>query len=164
MPDLATNQAFQFLRDSTWIEDIEPLGGQITDARNELEAQKGCDGEDMIGEAAGVSILFADISAGLIHQQAIEDVRGLAHGRRDGLSGKGAELIGNMGIGFQPRFIAIFGVDQVHCLTLTCGWKELPVAGGGGAATPETGHGQGGLRRDHHGQGAVQRVAFNMPP
>jgi len=98
LPNLAANKPFQFLRDSARIEDIKSLGGQIADAGYELEAQKGCDGNDMSGEATCIGILFADIPAGLIHQQAIKYVRGLADRRRDGLGGKRAELIGNMGI------------------------------------------------------------------
>ena len=68
-----------------------------------------------------------------------------------------------MGVGFEARLSAIFGVDQIHRFALACGEKELPIAGGGDASAPERGHGQCGLRPDHHGQGAVQRVAFDMP-
>ena len=38
---------------------------------DELEAQKGCDGEDVVGKATCVDILLFDFAPGLIHQQAI---------------------------------------------------------------------------------------------
>ena len=60
--DLAADQALEFLWGVCRIEDIEPLGGQIADAGNELEAQERGDCEDVVGEAASVSVLFPDFS------------------------------------------------------------------------------------------------------
>jgi hypothetical protein len=124
--DFAADWALWFLGGAGWFEDIEPLGGQILDAGNELEAQESSDGEDMVGEAADVGILLFDIATGLVHQQTIKDVVGFADRRWNGLGGEGPELIRDVGIGFQPRLIAIFGIDQIHCLTLAGGRENCP--------------------------------------
>ena len=58
--DLAADQPLQLFWAGRRVEEVEPLGWQISDARDELEAQKRGDGEDMVGEAASVGILFAD--------------------------------------------------------------------------------------------------------
>ena len=99
----------------------------------------------MVGKAACIGVLFADLLARVGHQQAIQDVRCFVHRGWDGLGGEGAELVGDMSIGFQSGFVAILGVDEVHRLALARGREELPVTGRGDAATPEPGHRQGGL-------------------
>jgi hypothetical protein len=66
--DLPPDQPFKLLGASRWIEEIQALGRQVSDAWDELEAQEGGDGEDMVGEAASVGILFADFLASVGHQ------------------------------------------------------------------------------------------------
>ena len=46
-------------------------------------------GEDMVGEAARVGVLFADAPPGLVHQEPVEDVGGFVDGGRDGLRANG---------------------------------------------------------------------------
>ena len=82
----------------------------------------------MVGEAAGISILLTDFLASIGHQQAVQNVGRLVHRGRNGLGGEGPELVGDMGVGFQPGFMAVFGVDQVHRLALARGGEELPIA------------------------------------
>ena len=118
----------------------------------------------MVGEAAGVGILFADFLARVGHQQTVQNVGRFVHRGRDGLGGEGTELVGDMGVGFQSGFMAVFGVDQIHRFALARGGEELPITGRAGATAPEPCHWQGGLAFDHHGQGARHRLAFYMPP
>lgn len=125
-PNLAADQPLQFFRAGCWIEEVEAFGWQVPDTGDELKARKGGDGEDVVGEAARVGILFADFLACVGHQQAVQDVRGLVHRGRDGLGGERAELVGDMGIGFQTGFMAVFGVDQIHRFALARGGEELP--------------------------------------
>ena len=85
------------------------------------------------------------------------------HGGRDGLGGEGGELIGQMGIGLESRFVAVFCIDQVHCFALARGCEELAITGSGEPQSPVLGHRQPGLLLDHRGQGTVHCVAFDMP-
>ena len=84
--------------------------------------------QDVIGEAAGVGEMLADIATSIVHQQAIEDVWRFARRCRNHLGCERRILIRDMTIGFQARGIAIFRVDHVHGLTLLCSDEELSVA------------------------------------
>lgn len=109
--------------------------------RDEPEPKQRGHGKDVIGEPAGICILLCDLPARLVHQQPVQDVGRFAHGGRNVLGREQTELIGDMGVGFQPRFRAVFRVDEVHGFTLPSGGEELPVAGGGLATAPKPGHG-----------------------
>ena len=161
--DLAANQPLEFYWAGTGIEEVQALGWQVTNARNELEAQQGGDREDMVCEAAGVSVLLADILASIGHQQTVKNVGCLVHRGRDGLGGERTKLVGDMGVGLQPGFAAIFGVDQVHRLSLTCCREELAVARRCLSGAPEPGHRQVGLSFDHFCQRSGQCFALDMP-
>ena len=45
-------------------------------------------GEDMVGEATRIGVLFADAPPGLVHQESVEDVGGFVDGGGDGLGGE----------------------------------------------------------------------------
>lgn len=47
------------------------------------------------------------------------------------IKGKGAEPVGDMGICFHPGFMAVFCVDDFHCLALARSGEELLIAGRG---------------------------------
>ena len=94
-------------------------------------AQDRRDRKEVISEAACVCILFLDPFADIIVQQPIKDVSCLADRGRNGLRCKRRKLVRNMRVGFQPRLISVFGIDQIHRLALSGGWKELIVAGCG---------------------------------
>ena len=49
----------------------------VADARSEPVAENGTCGKDVIGEAARVGELLADMASSIVHQQAIEDVKAL---------------------------------------------------------------------------------------
>ena len=161
--NLVAGQSHQRFRNASGLEDMQPFRRQVPDARDEPIAEQGCDGEDMVGETAGVGVLLADAPPGPGHQQPVENIGRFADRGRDCLRCEGSEPVRDMGIGLEARFAAIAGVDEVHRFALACGWEELPVAGGGKAQAPEAGHGQLRLRLDHHGQGPVYRLAFDMP-
>ena len=161
--DLAADQPLQLFGAGCRVEEIEALQWQVPDAGDELEAQEGCYREDMVGEAARVGILLADILARARHQQAIQNVGSFVHRGRDGLGGEGAELVGHMGVGLQPGLLAVFGVDEVHRLALSCRREELPITRCRLSGTPEPCHRQRGLRLDHLCQCARHGLAFDMP-
>ncbi len=128
-------------RGGRWIERIESLGRQIPDARGKPVAENGARGKDVIGEAARVGELLADMAASVIHEQAVEDIGGFARRCRNHLGRERRILVGDVAIGFQARGIAVFRVDQVHGFALLCGGEELAVARSRSAHAPELGHG-----------------------
>ena len=52
---------------------------QVSDARCEAEAQQVHQGKDVIGEARRVRVMFLDAQVGLVVQQAVKHVGGIAH-------------------------------------------------------------------------------------
>lgn len=68
-----------------------------------------------------------------------------------------------MGIGLDAGIVAVAGVDRIHRLALPCGGEELAIGRCGSAHTPDLGHRQRPLRRDHVGQRLVDRLAFDVP-
>ena len=117
----------------------------------------------MVGEAAGIGVLFAGFATGLVHQQPVENIGRFVDRGWNGLSGERSELIRHMGVGFQPRLMAVFRIHEVHRFALPSGGKELPVAGGRVARAPESGHWQFRLPCDHCRQCAIDRLALDMP-
>lgn len=94
LPDRAARQTAQVRRHGLRLEDVEALGGQIADARNEPVAEYRGDGENVIGEAPGIGILLPDPFADLVVQQPIQDVGRFADCGRNGLRREGRELVG----------------------------------------------------------------------
>ena len=142
LPDFVAGQSGQTLRNASGLEDMQPFRRQVPDARDEPIAEQGCDGEDMVGETAGVDVLLADAPPSPGHQQPVENIGRFIDRGWDGLRCEGSEPVRDMGIGLEARFAAIAGVDEVHRFALACGREELPVAGGGKAQAPEACHGQ----------------------
>ena len=91
-------------------------------------------------EATRVGVLFFDVPPDFVHQQTIQNIGGLVHGRRNAPGRERPELIGEMGVGLQARLGAVFGVDEVHRLSVMCRQEQLPVAGCGNATAPVPGH------------------------
>ena len=88
-------------------------------------------GEDMVGEAAGVGVLFADAPPGLVHQEPVEDVGRFVGGGRDGLGGERGESVGDVRVRLDAGFGPVPSVDQVEGFFPATGREELAVAGGG---------------------------------
>ena len=150
--NLIAGQSDQGPRNASGLEDVQPFRWQVPDSWDELIAEQGCDGEDIVGEPARVGILPADAPPSPDHHQSVENVGRSVDRRRDGLRCEGPEQVRDMDLGLEARLTAIVGVDEVHRFTLAGGREELAVAGGGEAQTPEAGHGQLRLR-----------LAFDMP-
>ena len=134
-PDPAADQPFQLFWRAFRFKNMESLRREIPDAGDEAVCQQRGDGEDEIGEPARVGVLLPDPPAGPVHEQAVQDLRGFVRRGGNGLGCEGAKLVGDMGIGFQSRFAAVPGVDEVHGLALARRREELPVAGGGPGRT-----------------------------
>ena len=77
---LAADQWPEQLRDTGAFEHVQPLRRQVPDARDERVAEDRARGEDMVGEATGIGVLFADAPPGLVHQESVEDVGGFVDG------------------------------------------------------------------------------------
>ena len=137
LPDSVAGQSDQGLRNASGLEDVQPFRRQVPDARDEPIAGQGCDGEDMVGETAGVGVLLTNATPCPGHQQPVEDVGRFVDRSRDGLGCEGSEPVRDMGVGLEARFAAIAGVDKVHRFALTCDREELAVAGGGEAEAPD---------------------------
>ena len=71
-PYPVTDQPFQISWDTLRTEYMKSLGRKVTNAGNEEIAEKGGDGEDEVGEAARVGILFPDPPTGLVHEKAVQ--------------------------------------------------------------------------------------------
>ena len=54
---------------------IESLFLQVANARRKAEAQQTAHGKDMIGEAAGVGVVFVNDKAALVIKQSVEDAQ-----------------------------------------------------------------------------------------
>ncbi len=133
---LAADQRAQALRDARALEHVEALRGQVPDARDERVAEDRARGEDVVGEAAGVGVLFADAPSGLVHQEPVEDVGRFVDGGRDGLGGERGESVGDVRVRLDAGFGPVPGVDQVERFTPAAGREELAVAGGGPPRCP----------------------------
>ena len=152
----------ELLRDTGAFEHVQ-LRRQVPDARDERVAEDRARGEDMVGEATRIGVLFADAPPGLVHQESVEDVGGFVDGGGDGLGGERGEPVGDVRVRLEAGFGSVAGVDQVEGFAAAGGREELAVARGGPTRTPEGRHRQGGLGLDDHGQRPVIRFAFDVP-
>ena len=65
---LAADQSAQLTRNGAGVKDMEALGWQVPNPRDELVSEERRNGEDMVGEAAGVGILLAHAAPGVVHE------------------------------------------------------------------------------------------------
>ena len=137
---LAADQRAQALRDARAFEHVEALRGQVPDARDERVAEDRARGEDVVGEAARVGVLFADAPAGLVHQEPVEDVGRFVDSGRDGLGGERGVSVGDVRVRLHAGFGPVPGVDQVEGFAPAGSREELAVARGAPTGPPEGGH------------------------
>ena len=143
---------------------VEALRGQVSNARDERVAEDRAGGEDMVGEAARVGVLFADAPPGLIHQEPVEDVGRFVDGGRDGLGGERGEPAGDARVRLDARGSSLYrALTRLRASPRPADGKNLPSLGGGPPGAPEDGHRQRGLGLDDDGQRSVERVAFHVP-
>ena len=103
-------------------------------ARDERVAEDRARGEDMVGEAARVGVLFADAPPGLVHQEPVEDVGRFVDGGRDGLGGERGESVGDVRVRLDAGFGPVPGVGQVEGFAPAAGREELASLGPRGMA------------------------------
>src|SRR5512135_1919581 len=126
------------------IEDVEPLVLQVSDPWREDEPEDIGDGEQMVGEAAGVRKVLSDPPAGGGGHQAVETIRRFKSCRGDLSDMKRRVLVGDVGIKFRAGSRSVSGVDKIEGVAPAPGRKELPVGRGCRALAPEPSQGQGG--------------------
>ncbi len=134
---LARDHRRQGRRRGRVVEHVEPLVGQITDARREAEPQKRAKREDVVGEAASVGVMLPERCARLVLKQAVEHIWRFRRGGGNCLDVERGEPVGDVGVGFQPRIGAVLRVDEVHGFSVAAGGKELPIRRGGDAPAPD---------------------------
>lgn len=83
--DLATDQFAQILGCPCGIEHVKALRRQIADAQDKAVSEHAAGPEQVIGKAGRIGILLTNLTTGLIHQQAVKDVWGLADCRGNSL-------------------------------------------------------------------------------
>ena len=74
------------------------LSRQVADARREAEAQQVHQGEDVVGEAGRVGVVLLDPQVGLVVEQPVEHVGGVAHRDVDDLGVERRVLVGDVGV------------------------------------------------------------------
>jgi hypothetical protein len=108
---------------------IEPLVGEVADSGREAEAQHMAERKDMIGEACGVGVVLLDSQIGLMVEQTVENVRGVAGIRGDHLGIKGRVLVGDVGIKEHTWLISIAQIDLSGLLSASAGAESLAIGG-----------------------------------
>ena len=84
---------------------------EVADARRETEAQQVHQGEDVIGEAGRVGVVLLDPQVGLVVQQAVEHIGGIAHADIHHAGAERRVLVGDMGVEQPSRLTAVLRVD-----------------------------------------------------
>jgi hypothetical protein len=85
------------------------------------------EGEDVIGEARGIRVVFLDPQIRFMMQQSVEDVGGVPYTDIDDLGAEGRVLIRDVGIEELAGFGSILGIDVAGALGLATGLEPLPV-------------------------------------
>src|SRR3546814_6297506 len=105
----------------------------VAQARREAVAEEGHETEHMVRCSTRIGVVLLDRHAGLVIQQAIQDIGRFACGRRDHPARKGIISIRDMGVEGDARFVAAARVDVTDRGPTTAGMKLLSVARRGGA-------------------------------
>jgi hypothetical protein len=100
---------------------------QVADARREPVAEERHHPEDMVGHAARIDRVLLGRQAGLVVEQAVEDVRSLAGGRGDHLGVERSVLVGDVSIEAHARLVAMPRVDIGERLAVAAGEEVLAV-------------------------------------
>src|SRR4051794_11433915 len=92
--------------------------------------------EDVIGVARTVGVVLLNLEIGLVIEQAIEDVSGIANGRTDCPGMKRSVAIRDVSIKHRHWIAAILGVHLRDDWFAEGDGKGLPVGGRGASAAP----------------------------
>ncbi len=115
----------------------------ITQAWREAVAEERHQPEYMVGRAACVGVMLLDRQPGLVVQQTVEDIGGLARGRGDHARAERVILVRDMRIEGHAGFVAFARVDVADGGTTPTCMELLPVARRADAAAPQS-------RKRHH--------------
>ena len=118
-------------------EAVEPPVLQVRNARRELEAEQGAEGEDMIGIAAAIGVVAADRDLALVIEQPVEHMQRLAGGRRDHLGVERRVAVGEVRVELEPGLIAVMGIEAAGVAAEAAGPEELAVRRRGEAAAED---------------------------
>ena len=106
---------------------IEPLVGEVADAGRKAKSQQMAERKDVIGEAGCVGVVLLDPQIGLVVEQTVENVRGIAGIRGDHLGVEGRVLVGDVGVEKHTRLVAIAQIDLPGLLSASAGTESLAV-------------------------------------
>ena len=81
----------------------------------------------MIGEAGRIGVVLLDSQVGLVVQQTVQDICGVAHRGADDLDVERRVLIGDVRVKLYARFLAILQVDLTGKLASTASFEVLTV-------------------------------------
>ena len=110
-----------------FLDDGEPLVGQVADARREPVAQEMAQREDVVGESAGVRVMLLDAKVGLVVEQAVEHVRGVADRGVDDLGMERGVLVGDVRVEGRAGIVPVPGVHFPPGLADAAGPEPLAV-------------------------------------
>lgn len=102
---------------------------EVTDTRREAEAQQMHQGEDVIGEAGRVGVVLLDPQVGLVVQQTVEHIGGVAHTDIHHAGAERRVLVGDMGVKQPSRLAAVFRVDVPGALAPAARAETLAIGG-----------------------------------
>jgi hypothetical protein len=108
-------------------EDVEAAVLQVGDARREAEAEQGAQREDVLGIAAAVGVVARGGGLAPVVEQAVEDVDGLARGRRDDLRVERGVAVGEVGVELGARRIKKKKIEAGSVAAGAAGAEELAV-------------------------------------
>ena len=84
-------------------------------------------GKDVIGEAGRVGVVLLDPQVGLVVQQAVEHIGGIADADIHHAGAERRVLVGDMGVERPPWAAPVFRVDVAGALGLAAGAEVLAV-------------------------------------
>jgi hypothetical protein len=143
--------------------DVEPPVGQVPDPGREPEAQEVAQREDMVGEAGRVRVMLLDPQVGLVVEQAVQDVRGIADRGVDHLGVERGILVGDVRVEGHARLGAVSGVDLPGRLPRAAGAEPLAVRGRSGPRAPVPRQGEPVLVVDEFSQRLAVGLVADMP-
>ncbi len=108
---------------------IQPGFTEVADAWCEAEAQQVHQGEDVIGEASRVGVVLLDPQVGLVVQQAVEHIGGVAHADIHHAGAERRVLVGDMGVKQPPRLAAVLRIDVPGTLAPAASPEALAIGG-----------------------------------
>ncbi len=99
----------------------------VSQAWREAEAEERAEAEHVAGRTTRVGVMLADLQAGSMRQQAVQDVRCFGRGRRDYFGMERPELVGDVRVEGDTRLIAMTSIHVTQAAPLAPRPEVLPV-------------------------------------